>query len=829
MRFPAIKVFRWILVGIIGIVLLAVLSNSLHVRLKQSQTIKKTPVMISSDLKQSAESLEIIERRGSDIRFRIRAKHGKTRMDTSILEGIEASDFNSDGSIHYSIQSDFARNDQARKLVEFFGNVRMFLDKDLELRTGSLQYDLNTEIGSALGLVQWISHDATGTAQGIRFYKEKDLLELNNNVQFVLKQKKMPFGASNEPEEIHASSERAVCLIKQNRMVLTGKVKIESKSSGILIGEKVELGWSPDRKSINSLAASGNAICQFKGEKESRILRGEIVVFDISPTRSLERIRITGQASLNQKTQTQEQNLSAAQIELIMDPIHNAVAEIHGRSAVNLRTTQGSQETLVSGEVMDAQFAPDTKHLKKAEVRGRARFSSTGGKEMFANDLHSEEIRAYFREFHSQALIDLLQAEGAVQWAYVPQRRNVAERQEPARTLTAAKMEVRYSSLGNYPDSGTASGKNGILVVITENYRQPSASSQIRRLSGDLIKFHFYPEKNLLKDMTAEGHVQTTYDKAVPPAERATVGPINTSSDKLSAELGVRDGVGYLRSVEQWGNFKYWDGSYSASAGRCDYKAEEQFLLLREAPKIFDERSSTEGDQMKYDLKTKMLLIQGKVRTVLSSQKNKTAFFRSSDSSSAVILAKELRYWREEGRFRYTNGKVLSENQQLQAEILEISGNGEQVEAQGNVLHLLSLKESSDVTTKSSHKNGTNSSSNAPTIIQSDHLKYLSKDNTINYHGHVILISKDLNLSSDDLHALLGQDKKNIKNVKATGNVVLRNQKRICRGDSAEWQPESASYTVIGNPAEIEDPEQGRSRPHRLTYFQADDRIVLEK
>jgi lipopolysaccharide export system protein LptA len=609
-------------------------------------------------------------------------------------------------------------------------------------------------------------------------------------------------------------------------MVFTGKVKIESKGSGTLSGERVELSWSSDRKNIRSLMASGNAICQIKGDGESRILSGETVEFEISPMRSLDKIRITGKASLNQKSKLQEQNLSAARIQLIMDPAHNTIAEIHGQSEVKFRTMQGAAETLVSGENVDAQFEAETQNLKKVAARGRARFSTTGGKETGSNDLQSEEIRAYFRELHSNASIDYLQAEGAVHLTFVPQRKNVADRQDPARTLMATKMEVRYSSNGDYPDWGTASGK----VVITENYGQQSVCSQNSRLCADLIKFHFYPEKNLLKDMTAEGHVKTAYDKATQTSEKSMgKGPIHTSSDKLSVEFAIKDGVGYLKSAAQWGNFKYWDEAYSASAGRCDYNAEEKFLILKEAPKISDERSSTAGDQMKYDLNTKMLLIQGKVRSLLSSQKNKTALFQGSDSSPIIIFAQEMRYWRDEGRFRYTNGKVLSEEQQLQAEVLEISGNGDQIEAQGNVQHLLALKEGSGIKMKSSSKQGADLSSNQLTKIQSDRLKYLSKNNTINYHGNVIFRSKDINLSTDDLNGLLSQDGKSIKHVQAAGNVVLRPKNLICRGDTAEWLPESGAYIVTGNPAEVEDPGHGRSRPHRLTYFQADDRIVLEK
>jgi LPS export ABC transporter protein LptC len=825
MRSPIIKIFRWVLLGIIVVVLLVVLLNILYFRIKQSRTINKKPLMIGSNLKRSAESLEIFERRGSQVRFRIRAKHGREMPEISILEGIEASDFNADGSIHYSIQSDFAKYDSARKLVEFSGNVRMFLGKDLELRTGSLHYDLNTTIGSASEMVQWLSHDVSGTAQGIRYYRQKDLLELNKNVQFVLKQKKMPFSASKESEEIHASSDNASCFIAQNRMVFVGKVKIKSNSSGILAGEKIELVWNSDRTNIESLTASGNAECQFKGEKERRILRGDRVVFDIGLTKTLEKISITGQASLNQKTLDQEQTLSAGQIQLNMDPVHNAIAEIHGQSAVKFLSTQGAEEMSVSGEVVDAQFAPENSQLKMVQAHGPARFSMTGRKDTAASELNSDEIRAYFREGKLQASIDHIQAKGSVEWIYTPHKKNRAGRAETSRKLTAATMEIRYSSRGDYPDWGTAEGK----VIITENSGNDTVKSPMRKLSADAIKFNFYPERNIIKNMTAAGNVQTTYDKVTLAGVNQKKGSIQTSSDQLNAFFTIKDNAGYLTTAAQWGNFKYQDGSYSISAGRCDYDAEEQSLHLKEAPKISDERSSTTGNQMQYNLKEKMLSIEGKVQTILHSQGNKPSFFQSSTSFPTVIIAETMQYWTEASRFKYTNGKVLAENQQLQAEVLEISGNGEQIEAQGSVYHLLSLKEGVGSIKKSSNKKGPDLSAAPVTGIHSDKLKYLSKNNTINYHGKVIIISKQTTLSADDLDAFFDRDGKNIQHVKATGNVVLRRGNRICRGDSADWHPETSIYEMVGNPVEVEDPEHGRSYPHRLTYFQADDRIVLGK
>jgi lipopolysaccharide export system protein LptA len=824
MRPPAIKILRGILIGIIVFVLLSVLLNALYLRVKQSQIIKKAPKMISSDLKRSVESLEIIERRGSHIRFKIRAAHSRdTRTDTSILEGIEAFDFNPDGSIHYSIQSDFAKYDQVRKLAEFSGNVRMFPDKNVELRMHSLRYDLNAHIGSASKGMQWIAPDVTGTAQDVRFFRDTDVIELDKNVQFVLKQQKLPFSTLKDPATIHATADHALCFLKKNKMVFNGNVKIESNNDGELSGEKVELSWSPDRKNIQSLELSGEASGVFIGEQERRTLDGDSILFEMSPDRSLDRIRINGRASMTQKTPAQEQTLNAAQIEVKLDPAHHTISVIRGQSAVKFRTKRGAEDLTVLGENVEAQFVAGFNYLKMVEARNQAKFSLAGGKDAASGELSAENIQAYFREWNAQTAVDRIQAAGSVQWVFAPLQTSSDGKRQPAGTLTAANMEIRYAGQGNYPDWGTASGK----VVITGNNEKSSSGSSMRRLSADSMKFHFYPEKNLIREVAAEGHVQTAYSGATPISGKLTREPVETFSDQLIASFVEKDGRGYLKSAEQYGNFQYRDGSFTASAGRCEYDADTQLLQLKESPKISDERSITTGMRMKYNLKEKMLLIQGKVRTALSTQKNKALFFQSSDASSpAIILAEELQYWTEDKRFRYRSGKVLSENQQLQAEVLEIGENGDQISAQGSVHHVLSLKEEFGKVNNSGRQKA-DLAANTLTDIKSDQLMYLSKNNTINYRGNVIFRSKDLSLSANDLNGLFDPDTKKIKRIKAIGNVVLRHRKRICRGESADWQPELSIYEMTGNPVEVEDMEHGRSRAHRLTYYQADDRIVL--
>jgi lipopolysaccharide assembly outer membrane protein LptD (OstA) len=188
-----------------------------------------------------------------------------------------------------------------------------------------------------------------------------------------------------------------------------------------------------------------------------------------------------------------------------------------------------------------------------------------------------------------------------------------------------------------------------------------------------------------------------------------------------------------------------------------------------------------------------------------------------------------MQYWTEVGRARYA-GKVqmLSEDQQLKAQVLEIFGGGERLEAQGTVWHLLPRSEARKAPSETDKSKKTGNASSAPIIIQSSSMKYLSAGNALAYSGGVTLHSGDLDLSSGSLNAMLDKEGKSVEHATASEKVLIRQGDRQCKGEVADWYVDPGKFIVVGSPAEVYDPGRGRSFARRLTSFSSDDRILLE-
>ena len=78
-----------------------------------------------------------------------------------------------------------------------------------------------------------------------------------------------------------------------------------------------------------------------------------------------------------------------------------------------------------------------------------------------------------------------------------------------------------------------------------------------------------------------------------------------------------------------------------------------------------------------------------------------------------------------------------------------------------------------------------------------------------------------------DVDVWIDPERKAIRRAEGRTGVRISHQGRQGRGDTAEWLPGEGRFVIVGRPAVIDDPERGRSQARRLTYFQADDRILL--
>jgi lipopolysaccharide export system protein LptA len=307
---------------------------------------------------------------------------------------------------------------------------------------------------------------------------------------------------------------------------------------------------------------------------------------------------------------------------------------------------------------------------------------------------------------------------------------------------------------------------------------------------------------------------------------------IRTSSAKIHATFLEEDGT--AKTVAQWGGFTYQDGSRNATAGRSDYDAPLEKLILRESPKITDESGTTTGEVVEYDQKGRVLTVRRRVRSVLRPQRGSqaTPFSSSSSSSPSVITADGMQAWTDDSHARYSgNVQMLSESGQLQAQTLEVFDSGDRVEAEGEVRHLIPRRQAAAVSAPGATDGGEKKPPQepaAPILIRGARLEYHKRQNAIQYLGGVTLQSDDIRMSAETMNAFFDSEGRRIERAQANGKLHIRQGPREVKGDEAEYLLTPGKFVVVGKLAEIQDPTRGRSQARRLTFFTSDDRIVLE-
>ena len=793
MRIPSVKITRRILIGVIGAVALAALINYLSVMLQRPRDDGNRPPMLSTEFRSAAEGVEIFVREGSDTRFTVRARRlRETIEDRNYLEGIEASDFNRDGSVRNSIYSDRAVYDPGGKIIDFDGDVRVLLGDGTELRADALYYDLNTGIGDIPGNMEFTSSNVYGRSRDVRFFRDEDRLELGGEVVFSLNRENTVFVADAAEGAIRAAAERGMCLLAENRILFSGGVRIDSPDIGALSAEAVDIKLNNDRSKINYMTASGQAAYEMRSDDGMRFISGGRMFFAVGAAGALERALISEHADLLMKSAYGERKLSAGEIEMLMDSTSGAISEIHGTDSADFLDRRGVEETLAKGDAIHAEFADAGGRIRNVRLSGRS-WLALAGTGNAANELSAETIEARFSAENES--IEVLTADGGVRWSFEPSGMNAT------RTLLALKLEIRY--VGNYPESGEASG----AVMLEEAVYAPRMT---RRLKAERMWFDFFSAAGQIKSLMAEDGVRAVYERSASSSKNSDVERYETSSDSLEMFFTLVNGAGALWKAAQHGNFRFVSDGRSALAESGEYDANGGKLALTGFPEISDNGVRISGDRIEYDPGTDELFTLGRVRAVLDARRGKGSLFRAGGNASSVIVtAKELRYRIAEARFQFS-GDVLAmtEGQQLGAWKISIDGDGN-MEADGGVLHRI-------------HE------ADAEAIIESGRMEYLQNEGVIRYSGKVEMKSKELMFSADVLNATLDDETKNIGRVLAEGNVLVRHNGRVCRGDAAEWIPALSSYVVTGNPAIIDDTARGRSMARRLTYFQDKDHITLE-
>jgi LPS export ABC transporter protein LptC len=834
LKVTQVKVLRRALIAVILVVVVAVGVNYVQTWRSRGRVVQQAAKILSTEMLRSADTIEYSEHENGIIHFKLRAqKLLETRQGLNLLEGIDADDFNPDGSVKNHIRSNRGEYDRDNRKASFYGDVRIRIGEGTEVRTDSLRYDLANNAGQTEDRIAVTSNQAHGSAKGALYDHSKGSLELKSNLDFFVKRKVKGSDGAERTENLRIRSSHGEYSEAAHNVRLEGKASIESESAS-LTGDHIEAAFSPDKRRITSLVCDGNAVYVSRDTDEARTLFGDRLIFGINPSGgNLEKIDVLGKASFTTVSPDSEQKLTGSDLHVGLDPVRGFPTSLQANQGVNFMIKRGADQTVVRGDQLAATFVSATNQLEGLRVWGSAGMSTRNGTDGGTDELSAQEIRLNFASLNGRSTLRALEAEKSVHWVSSERKPADGKPGQPGRELFAALLHMSYSNSGEFLESGTAGGG----VTLSGIPLGPPTHDEIRKLNADSVRFQFYPRANRLRSFDGDGHVAVLYHKPPGPSDKDSAQEFSTSSSKMSATFRESDGT--ADSVRQWDNFAYRDGSRTATSSSSDYDAVKEIMTLEGSPKIEDESATTTGDLVQYDRAHKMLSVRGRVRSVMRPRDggDATPFSSSSNAQSPSVVTSDLmEFWTESSRARYS-GKVqmLSEDSQLSARALELRNGGAEVEAEGDIRHTLFRKEGDapgKPTSKSTSAGGKSkvksASKSAPILVQSSHMKYLNDQNSVRYSENVSLQSDDMMMNADTLDVVLGGDRKSIERATAHGKLLMHQAGREIKGQTGEYYLDLGKCVVTGNPAEISDPQKVKSVARRLTFFTGDDRILVE-
>ena len=154
----------------------------------------------------------------------------------------------------------------------------------------------------------------------------------------------------------------------------------------------------------------------------------------------------------------------------------------------------------------------------------------------------------------------------------------------------------------------------------------------------------------------------------------------------------------------------------------------------------------------------------------------------------------------------------------MRGDKLVIYVNDKRMEANGHV----------QTTIYNSKRRVENSATVVPVFAAADSMFYSDPDRTIHYEGNVDIKQGSDRLTGGVADVYLTKESNEMEKTIAQRNVVLTQPNRKATGDWVEYTAANEIAVLKGNPARIEDIEQGNTEGNRLTLSVRDGKVTAD-
>jgi lipopolysaccharide export system protein LptA len=791
MPLPVYRLRRWL--AVITVLFVAVVAGMyFYARLRQHSIFKGFPGKISYDIKQTASGFQFSKSEAGRTVFTIRAKSVKEfklngRAD---LQDVSIILYGRDTSRFDQIYGDNFSFDPKSGNVTARGEVQIDLQSNpagltapdqaapkelkdpIHLKTSNLVFNRDTGDASTESRVDFSTPQATGWAVGVRYAAKIATLTLASQIHVTI------------------SGENAATIVASH-----GTISREPRE--IVLDHPLM-------------------------KRDTGTVRAEATTFFLGPENEVERILAAG-------------NVNAESADADADPMRARAdqAELQLTGKENLIRT-----ATLTGKV----------HLERA------------GSQPIEGDAGRVILDFRGQLFHGQNDLQKVHAADGVHLAQHSPGTNTSPADASAQQdfdLTAPVIDF-FVADGRRLDRAQTSGAAEITIAPA-----PSGSGNGGQDQRTVITAGRFDAKFAA---TSEGKSKLTSMHGTPDAKIVNLAPglpdrVSTSQTVDAAFLPE----GGIRSIVQQGSVAYTDGlppekRTQAWADKALYTPADRILVLTGSPRVSDGGMMTTANTIRINRATDDAIAQGNVKSTYNDLKEQPNGALLASSSPIHVTAATMTAHNSPSIALYEgNARLWQDANLIEAPSIQFDRDHRSLVAQGTAAHPVSTvlvqeklgqpgqepeeSQSKKARARDEHKANQKSAENlgqaSPITITSARLTYADADHRAHYEGGVRARGTDFQATANEMDVYLVPRSQSsnpqsltgpgrLDRMVAEGHVVVQQPGRHADGQTLIYTSLDDKFVLTGGPPSIFDAERGKITGVSLTFFRADDRVLVE-
>jgi lipopolysaccharide export system protein LptA len=379
--------------------------------------------------------------------------------------------------------------------------------------------------------------------------------------------------------------------------------------------------------------------------------------------------------------------------------------------------------------------------------------------------------------------------------------------------LTANNVKLTWRATGRDLEKAEAVGDAELVVEPV----QQTATADRKVLVAPRFDCDFLEQGNLAREFRATGGTKTTITPVVANEKR---GVRTLTADNVTAFF-MREAQDVER-VETKGQTVFNEGDRNGQSESATYTTADSLVRLRGGePVAWDSRARIKAAEIDTNAATKVTYARGHAQTTYYSQEQTAGATPFSKVKSPVFVTSDAAEFRhDEGLGIYTgNARAWQDDNFVRADTITIRRESRRMEGEGHVQSALY---------RARRKDASGNPTVVPVFAASTRMYFSDTERRLHYEGAVDIKQGTERINSEAADVYLQKEQSEVDHMIAERAVVVTQPGRRGTGDRGEYTAADETMVLTGNPARVEDAEQGTTEGRRMTVYLRENRVVSD-